>query len=135
MDSLQFDSSALGSGPSLDVDYFGVMNIDSQVDASTSESLSFSVMDAASNSDAPIDPFMWLLDGSITADKDQWLVPTNQGPMIDRPGSPIDEITQMAYQKMARFCVSPLHHILLTLATLQHMSQNTASNTSYQGLC
>ena len=79
-----------------------------QPDANTAaESLHTSAMDAASNGDTPMDPFMRLFDSGITANKHQWLVPTDHGSMTDRPSSPADEETRMAYQKMAGFCVSP----------------------------
>jgi len=144
MESLPFGSSAcslFSPDLSLDVDYLGVMPMDSQPDAATAESLHTSVMDAASNGDTPMDPFMRLFDSSITANKHQWLVPTDHGPMTDRPSSPADEGTRMAYQKMACFCVSPAPpsfsvatSIFTVLAIVLHMSSDATSHSFYPGL-
>ena len=45
--------------------------MDSQPNVVTVDSLPTSVMDADINGHTPMDPFMWLLDSSITANKHQ----------------------------------------------------------------
>ncbi len=108
MESQQFGSPASLFSPAmlLDVDYLGDIPMDSQPVAATIGSLHPSLIDAASNSDASLDPFTWLLDSSITTNKQQWLAPTDHESIIDLPSSPVNEKTQIAYQKMACFCVS-----------------------------
>ena len=64
------------------------------------------VMDADSNGDIPMDPFMGLIGNDSTPARDQWLAPMDQGSISERPGSPADEEIVTAYQKMAGFCVS-----------------------------
>jgi hypothetical protein len=142
VESLEYGSSAyshFSSGLSLgmDVDYYGVIPMDSQPDATNTatDSLHTSGMDVHNYGDTPMDSFTWLLDGSNTQ---QELVSTDNGSMADRPSTPIDEITQLAYQKMSCFCVSPIQSsysvttsIFIALRIILRMSKNALNNSFY----
>lgn len=56
---------------------------------------------------ASVDPFANFMENSITPIQDQWLIPTGQEALTDRPGSPADEEITGAYEKMALPCVGP----------------------------
>lgn len=108
-EGLQVGSSsypAFSPEPSLGVDYLGTMPMDSQLENPTLGSLPLPALDADSNDDIPMDPFFNMLDTASTSNKDQWLIPTQQGYVGERPNTPADEGTELAYQKMACFCVS-----------------------------
>jgi hypothetical protein len=113
MDGLQFGGStsspfSFSPGQSLGVDYLDFMPMDSQTLPSASLCLDPSTLDAAATGDPPVEPFMDMLDTSIGPNLHQSLVPIDPGSTIDRPGSPIDEGTITAYDKMAPICVSPV---------------------------
>jgi hypothetical protein len=96
-------------GLTLDVDYLGIMPMDSPTDtaaAAAENTHNHLVMAADSNGDIPMDPFMDLVGNYSTPARDQWLAPMDQGSIIERPSSPADEEIVTAYQKMAGFCVS-----------------------------
>lgn len=107
MESLDFAHS-FSPGLSLDPDFLGAMPTDFQTGTATAEPLPSSVMDATRSGDAHIDPLMWLFDGDMTVDKDQWLISSDPEPTTDRPNSPAAGGTLLAYQKMSKFCVSPV---------------------------
>jgi hypothetical protein len=91
------------------MDYLGIMPMDSQLDtaAAVAENThNYLVMDADSNGDIPMDPFMGLMGNDSTPAPNQWLAPMDQGSITERPSSPADEEIVTAYQKMASFCVS-----------------------------
>jgi hypothetical protein len=64
------------------------------------------VMDADSNGDVPMDPFIGLMGNDSTPARHQWLAPMDQGSITEHPSSPADEEIVTAYQAMACFCVS-----------------------------
>jgi len=103
-------SMGLAIGRSLDVNYLGIMPMDSQFGVATTavESMQDYVMDATIEGDIPIDPFINVMGNSITPTQDQWLVQIEQGSVTERPSSPADEEIIRAYNKMAGFCVSPI---------------------------
>ena len=101
--------SFLAPGLALDVDYAGIMPLDSQTDtdATAAESTyDHLLMTADFNGDIPMDPFMGLMDNNRTPGPDQWLVPLDQASSTERPSSPADAEVVTAYEKMASFCVS-----------------------------
>lgn len=109
VENMQFGTSsysAFSPELSLGVDYLGTMPIESQLETSNLESLPPSTMNADNNDDIAMDPFLSMLDITTTNNKDQWLIPTQQGFLGERPDTPADEGTELAYQKMACFCVS-----------------------------
>jgi hypothetical protein len=110
-DSLEFDSSAFSSfpfspGPSLDVDYLDFMSMDSQTHPSDFLPSDPAAPSAADTVTASLSPLMDLSDSSIDPNLHQSLVTTDHVTTIDRPGSPADEGTITAYEKMAPICVS-----------------------------
>lgn len=101
--------SFFAPGLTLDVDYLGIMPMDSQPDsaaAAAENTHNHLMMDADSNGDILMDPFMDLMGNDSTPARDQWLAPMDQGSITERPSSPADEEIVTAYQKMASFCVS-----------------------------
>ena len=101
--------SFFAPGLTLDVDYLGIMPMDFQPDtaaAAAENTHNYLVIDADSNSDIPMDPFMGLMGDDSTPAHDQWLAPTDQRSITESPSSPADEDIVTAYQKMAGFCVS-----------------------------
>lgn len=89
--------------------------MDSQhsVASTATDSIQNYVMDATFDGDIPMDPFINFMGNSITPTQDQWLAQTEQGPVTERPSSPVDEEIMRAYKKMAGFCVSPIQFPLL----------------------
>jgi hypothetical protein len=133
------ERSSLGSpacsffapGLTLDVDYFGIMPMDSQPDtaaAAAENTHNHLVIDADCNGDIPMDPFMGLMGNDSTPARHQWLAPMDQESITERPSSPADEEIVTAYQKMAFFCVS------LDFITLCMGRSVVAPNCSARGL-
>ena len=85
------------------------MDTQLRVATTATESLQNYVMDATFNGDLPVDPTIGFMGNGISPTQDQWLVQTEQGPVTERPSSPVDEEVMRAYEKMADFCVSPTH--------------------------
>ena len=93
------------------MNYFENMPMDFQlgVAATATQSTQNYVLDATINGDTPMNPFVNLMDNSSTPTHNQWLVQIEQGPVIERPSSPVDEEIIRAYKNMAPFCVSPIN--------------------------
>lgn len=113
VDGLQFQGStsstfSFSPGPPLDMDYLDFIPMGSQTISSTALSLDPSTLDAADPGNPQVDHVMDMLDGSLDPSLHQSLVPTDHGSAIDRSGSPVDEGTLTAYDKMAPICVSPV---------------------------
>ena len=101
--------SFFASDLTLDVDYLRIISKDSQPDpaaAAAENTHNHLMMDADSNSDIPMDPFMSLMGNDSTSARDQWLASMDQGSITEHSGSPADEEIVTAYQKMSCFCVS-----------------------------
>lgn len=86
------------------------MPIDAQLDVTVSAEPSHNtlVVDAPSDSDIPMNPFMNLMSNGTTSTQFQWLASLDQGLITERPSSPVDGEVMTAYQEMASFCVSPI---------------------------
>ena len=92
-----------------------IMSMDCRPDADAAtapESAPISAMNASGIGDLPMDSFADLIGNGSLSPWDQWLIPSDQGAVIERPNSPIDEKVAMAYENMAGFCVSSFPLIL-----------------------
>lgn len=101
--------SPFAPGWSPDVDYLGTTPMDFQLGVATAATRSMHdhAMEATIDDAVPIDPFINLMEDSITTIHDQCLVPIEQVSDTEPTRTSADEAIWEAYNKMADFCVSP----------------------------
>ena len=127
--------SFFAPGLTFDVDYLGVIPLDSQPNtataaATTEEAHNYRLMDVDGNIDVPVNSFMDLMGNDSTPTGDQLLAHVDHGSGSERPSTPADEEIVADYQRMAQFCVSSVSltsvcHILLSFPTVPYIPLDT----------
>ena len=94
-------------GTSSALDYSSTIPLDPQFGTMPPGTLSTAGFDFPSAIDPSLASFIKMLEPEASSVKQQWHSPNiGSSSMSERSGSPADEGTQLAYQKMAAFCVS-----------------------------
>jgi hypothetical protein len=89
-----------------------VQFLDTARTINTSEPSLMFAADASGTGATPLDAFINLGSSENISSWDQWLALLSQDATIERPKSPVDEKTVMAYQNMSAFCVRLVSHML-----------------------